>query len=44
MFNEAEILAIILFYDVSTEFHPALSILEKKNLAHPNEYPQRNNS
>ena len=29
MFNEAEILAIILFYDVSTEFRPALSNFEK---------------
>ena len=31
MLYGAEILAIILFYNVSTEFHPALSIFQKKN-------------
>ena len=29
MFNEAENLAIFLFYDISTEFHKALSSFEK---------------
>ena len=36
MFNGAEILTKFLFYDVSTEFHPALSIFEKRIFsAHP---------
>ena len=37
MFSEAKILPIFLFYDVSAEFHPALSNFEKKKIsAHPN--------